>query len=106
MTRHVGSPGPNRPRLPAGDYWVALEHDSIWGDHPVPLTGLRWYPEPSPTRGLVAFGSIAATSTKVRLRLKHLLREIRLEDVRGRIIFIPVLNPSAFRTGTRGEQRR
>jgi hypothetical protein len=20
------------------DYWVALEHDSIWGDHLIPLT--------------------------------------------------------------------
>ena len=22
------------------DYWVALEHDSIWGDHLLPLTVL------------------------------------------------------------------
>lgn len=22
------------------DYWVALEHDSIWGDHLIPLTVL------------------------------------------------------------------
>ena len=22
----------------ARDYWVALEHDSIWGDHLIPLT--------------------------------------------------------------------
>ena len=33
--------------------------------------------------------------------IKHLLREIRLDDVRGRIILIPVLNPSAFLAGTR-----
>jgi predicted deacylase len=33
--------------------------------------------------------------------IKHLLHEIRAEDVRGRIILVPVLNPSAFFAGTR-----
>jgi hypothetical protein len=33
--------------------------------------------------------------------LKHLLGEIRLEDVLGRIILVPVLNPSAFHAGLR-----
>src|SRR5215213_7000344 len=82
------------------DYWVALEHDSIWGDHLIPLT--VWAgPEAAPGRGLVAFGSNHGNEYEGPIALKHLLRETRLEDVRGRIILIPVLNPSAFRAGTR-----
>ena len=82
------------------DYWVALEHDSIWGDHLLPLT--VWVgPEVQPDRGLVAFGSNHGNEYEGPIALKHLMREIRLEDVRGRIIFIPVLNPAAFRSGTR-----
>jgi len=82
------------------DYWVALEHDSIWGDHLIPLT--VWVgPEARPGEGLVAFGSNHGNEYEGPVVLKRLMSEIRLEDVRGRIIFIPVLNPSAFRAGTR-----
>lgn len=82
------------------DYWAALEHDSVWGDHLIPLS--VWVgPEAAPGRGLVAFGSNHGNEYEGPVALKHLLREIRLEDVRGRIILIPVLNPSAFRAGTR-----
>jgi predicted deacylase len=82
------------------DYWVALEHDSVWGDHLIPLT--VWVgPEVQPDRGLVAFGSNHGNEYEGPVALKHLLREIRLEDVLGRVILIPVLNPSAFRAGTR-----
>ncbi|MCY2934990.1 MAG: succinylglutamate desuccinylase/aspartoacylase family protein [Planctomycetota bacterium] len=82
------------------DYWVALEHDSIWGDHLIPLT--VWVgPEAKPDQGLVAFGSNHGNEYEGPVVLKHLLSEIRLEDVRGRILFLPVLNPSAFRAGTR-----
>lgn len=38
------------------DYWVALEHDSIWGDHLIPLTVLVG-PQARKGEGLVAFGS-------------------------------------------------
>jgi predicted deacylase len=82
------------------DYWLALEHDSIWGDHLIPLT--VWVgPEARPDQGLVAFGSNHGNEYEGPVILKRLLKEIRLEDVSGRIIFIPVLNPSAFRAGTR-----
>ncbi len=82
------------------DYWVALEHDSIWGDHLIPLT--VWVgPETRPGEGLVSFGSNHGNEYEGPVVLKTLLREIQLENVRGRIIFIPVLNPSAFRAGTR-----
>lgn len=82
------------------DYWLALEHDSIWGDHLLPLT--VWVgPQARPGRGLVAFGSNHGNEYEGPVVLKKLLREIRLEDVLGRIIVIPVLNPSAFHAGTR-----
>jgi N2-acetyl-L-2,4-diaminobutanoate deacetylase len=82
------------------DYWVALEHDSIWGDHLLPLTVFVG-PEASQDRGLAAFGSNHGNEYEGPMVLKHLLREVRLEDVRGRIILVPVLNPSAFHAGTR-----
>lgn len=82
------------------DYWVALEHDSIWGDHLIPLT--VWVgPELHQDQGLVAFGSNHGNEYEGPVALKSLLSEINLDDVRGRIILIPVLNPSAFRAGTR-----
>src|SRR6476661_1327029 len=82
------------------DYHVALEHDSIWGDHLLPLT-VHVGPETQPGRGLVAFGSNHGNEYEGPIVLKHLVRDIRHEDVRGRIILVPVLNPSAFFAGTR-----
>jgi N-alpha-acetyl-L-2,4-diaminobutyrate deacetylase len=38
------------------DYWVALEHDSIWGDHLMPLTVMVGH-DVREGRGLVATGS-------------------------------------------------
>src|SRR4051812_37307525 len=82
------------------DYLVALEHDSIWGDHLVPLT--VWVgPESRPGAGVVAFGSNHGNEYEGPVALKQLLRDIHLEDVRGRIILVPVLNVSAFTPGTR-----
>ena len=77
------------------DYWVALEHDSIWGDHLIPLTVFVGR-EAKADQGLVAFGSNHGNEYEGPVVLKHLVREIRQEDVRGRIILVPVLNPSAF----------
>jgi hypothetical protein len=45
------------------DYHVALERDSIWGDHLIPLTVLVGA-RARPGMGLVVFGS--ATNTKAR----------------------------------------
>jgi predicted deacylase len=82
------------------DYLVALEHDSIWGDHLIPLT--VWVgPATTPGHGLVAFGANHGNEYEGPVALKQLLAEIQLEDVQGRIIFIPVLNPPAFKSGTR-----
>lgn len=82
------------------DYWVALEHDSIWGDHLIPLTVFVG-PRAQPGKGLVAFGSNHGNEYEGPVAIKHLLWEIRPEEVLGRIILVPVLNVAAFRSGTR-----
>ena len=58
------------------DYWLALEHDSIWGDHLIPLT--VWVgPEAKPNKGLVAFGSNHGNEYEGPVVLKNLLNEIK-----------------------------
>ncbi len=86
------------------DYWVALEHDSIWGDHLMPLTVFVGS-EAKDGEGLVAFGSNHGNEYEGPVVLKHLIREIDIRDVRGRMILIPVLNPAAFLSGTRESQQ-
>jgi N2-acetyl-L-2,4-diaminobutanoate deacetylase len=82
------------------DYWVALEHDHDWADHLIPLT--VWVgPRALPGRGLVACGANHGNEYEGPVALKHLLRELDINQVIGRIILIPVLNVSAFRTGSR-----
>ncbi|MCE9607192.1 MAG: succinylglutamate desuccinylase/aspartoacylase family protein [Planctomycetia bacterium] len=82
------------------DYWVALEHDSVWGDHLMPLTVIVG-PQVKDGEGLVTFGSNHGNEYEGPVVIKHLLREIKTEDVLGRIILIPVLNTAAFHAGTR-----
>lgn len=82
------------------DYWVALEHDHDWADHLIPLT--VWVGRNAlPGRGLVACGANHGNEYEGPVALKHLLRELDINDVIGRIILIPILNVSAFRTGSR-----
>ena len=82
------------------DYWVALEHDTMWGAQLIPLT--VWVgPNANPGRGLVAFGSTHGNEYEGPVAIKQLLGEIDLAAVTGRIILIPVLNVEAFRSGTR-----
>jgi predicted deacylase len=82
------------------DYWVALEHDTMWGVQLIPLTVFVG-PRAEAGRGLVAFGSTHGNEYEGPSAIKGLLREIDPEQVQGRIILVPVLNPEAFRTGTR-----
>lgn len=82
------------------DYFVALPHDGIWGDHLIPLTVFVG-PEAVPGKGLVAFGSTHGNEYEGPVAIRHLLGEIDMADVRGRIILVPVLNVAAFRAGTR-----
>ena len=82
------------------DYWVALEHGTMWGTHLIPLTVMVG-PEAKPGRGVVAIGSTHGNEYEGPTAIKGLMREISPSDVLGRIILIPVLNVEAFRTGTR-----
>src|SRR6476646_4564982 len=82
------------------DYWVALEHDSIWGDHLIPLTVFVG-PKARAGEGLVAFGGNHGNEYEGPMAIKGLVGEIRKEAVLGRIILVPVLNPAAFGAGTR-----
>src|SRR6185437_4178328 len=66
------------------DYWVALEHDSVWGDHLIPLTVFVG-PAAKAGRGLVAFGANHGNEYEGPVAIKHLMRDIRQENVLGRI---------------------
>ena len=66
MTRVVARPNQLDLDSPGRrDYWLALEHDSIWGDHLIPLTVFVG-PEAKPGQGLVTSVRITATNTKDR----------------------------------------
>lgn len=82
------------------DYWVALEHDSIWGEWHIPLTVFVG-PEAQPGKGLVAFGATHGNEYEGPVAIKRLLHEIDAGAVRGRIVLVPVLNVPAFRGGAR-----
>jgi N2-acetyl-L-2,4-diaminobutanoate deacetylase len=100
-TRSVVRPGELDFESPGRrDYWVALEHDHDWADHLIPLS--VWVgSNASPGRGLVACGANHGNEYEGPVALKHLLRELDINQVIGRIILVPVLNVSAFRSGSR-----
>jgi N2-acetyl-L-2,4-diaminobutanoate deacetylase len=103
-------PSPNRPivhpqdadfvRPGRRDYFVRLEHPSIWASYLIPVTVIVG-PEAKDGRGLLATGSTHGDEYEGPVALKHLLREIKTDDVRGRIILIPVLDVPAFKAGRR-----
>ena len=90
MTRTIARPDELDLDSPGRrDYWVALEHDSTWGDHLIPLTVMVG-PHAKSGEGLVAFGSNHGNEYEGPVALKHLLGEIDIADVTGRLILIPV----------------
>ncbi|MBI1773956.1 MAG: succinylglutamate desuccinylase/aspartoacylase family protein [Proteobacteria bacterium] len=82
------------------DYHVALRHDSLAGEHLIPLTVFVG-PEAKAGKGLVAIGGNHGDEYEGPMALKWLLHEIEPNAVLGRLIIIPVLNPSAFGNDTR-----
>lgn len=82
------------------DYWVALGHTSVWGSHLIPLTVIVG-PDAEAGKGLVAFGGVHGNEYEGPVAIKNLLREIRTEDVNGRLVLVPVLNVAAFAVGAR-----
>ncbi|MFO0953394.1 MAG: succinylglutamate desuccinylase/aspartoacylase family protein [Isosphaeraceae bacterium] len=101
MTRTVVQPdGLDFDTIGRRDYWVALEHDTMWGAYLIPLTVLVG-PDARDGRGLVAFGSTHGNEYEGPTAIKQLLGELDAGHALGRVILIPVLNPAAFRAGTR-----
>jgi N-alpha-acetyl-L-2,4-diaminobutyrate deacetylase len=101
MTRQIVRPDKLDLESPGRrDYWVALEHDSIWGDHLIPLTVFVGQ-QAKAGDGLVAFGANHGNEYEGPMAIKGLMNEIREQDVLGRIILVPVLNVAAFAAGTR-----
>ena len=82
------------------DYWVGLAHDTLWAEWWVPLTVIVG-PEAHDGEGLVAFGGTHGNEYEGPVAVKKVLSEIDADRVRGRIVLVPVLNPAAFREGTR-----
>jgi len=82
------------------DYHVKIEHTTIWAHHLVPLTVIVG-PNAKPGKGLVAIGSTHGDEIEGPIAIKHLLHEIKTEDVLGRIILIPVINPMAWKANRR-----
>src|SRR4051794_21188826 len=78
------------------DYFVELEHPSIWGHYLIPLTVFVG-DTAEEGRGLFACGGTHGNEYEGPIALKHLLGEIRPSDVLGRLIVVPVLNVPAFR---------
>jgi N-alpha-acetyl-L-2,4-diaminobutyrate deacetylase len=101
MTRDIVSPQQVDLESPGRrDYWVALGHTSVWGSHLIPMTVIVG-PQAQPGEGLVAFGANHGNEYEGPVAIKNLLREIRTEDVMGRMVLVPVLNVAAFHAGTR-----
>lgn len=101
MSRNIVSPAAIDFDSPGRrDYWVALEHGTIWGAHLIPLTVIVG-PKTQPGKGLVAIGSTHGNEYEGPVAIKNVLAEVKTADVLGRLVFIPVLNVEAFRTGTR-----
>src|SRR5207302_7391672 len=82
------------------DYYVKVEHTSIWAHHLIPVTAIVGK-DAKPGKGLVAIGSTHGDELEGPVAVKHLLREIKTEDVTGRILLIPVINPMAFKANRR-----
>jgi predicted deacylase len=82
------------------DYHVKIEHTTIWAHHLVPVTVIVG-PNAKPGKGLVAIGSTHGDEIEGPIAIKHLLHEIKTEDVLGRIILIPVINPMAWKANRR-----
>lgn len=82
------------------DYFVSFEHPTLWGYYHMPVTVIAG-PQAGKGRGLVATGANHGNEYEGPVALQHLIREIKTEDVRGRLILIPTLNVSAFRAGVR-----
>lgn len=82
------------------DYLVTFANDTLWAEWRVPLTVLVGS-EASEGKGLVAFGGTHGNEYEGPVAIKNLIADIDLDQVQGRLILIPILNPAAFSEGAR-----
>jgi N-alpha-acetyl-L-2,4-diaminobutyrate deacetylase len=101
MTRAIVSPAElDFDRPGRRDYFVKVEHTTLWAQHLIPVTVIVG-PKAEKGRGLLAIGSTHGDEMEGPVALKQLLREIRSDDVLGRLVVVPVLNVMAFRANRR-----
>jgi N-alpha-acetyl-L-2,4-diaminobutyrate deacetylase len=101
MTRIMVSPEAVDVDTPGRrDYFVKLEHTSIWAHHLIPITVIVGR-EAKPGRGILAIGSTHGDEMEGPVAIKHLVGDLKTEDVLGRIILVPVLNVMAFKANRR-----
>lgn len=82
------------------DYYVKFRHPTVHREILTPLTVIVG-PDAKSDRGLLAIGGTHGDEYEGPVAVRRLMQEIRTEDVRGRLIFMPVLSVSAFEAGTR-----
>jgi len=82
------------------DYYVRFEHPTKWGDYLVPVTVCVGR-EARDGRGVLAIGATHGNEYEGPVAIKHLLHELDVERVRGRLIFVPTLNVPAFNADKR-----
>ena len=71
-------------------YWVVLTGDAE-SVYRIPLSVFVG-PQAAEGRGLVAFGAMHGDEYEGPLAIKHIMGQINPNDVRGRIVLVPVLN--------------
>lgn len=78
------------------DYFVKVEHPSLWGDILIPITVIVG-PNAQNGEGLLAIGSVHGNEVEGPVAIKKILNRIDTNKVCGRLILIPTLNVPAFK---------
>lgn len=82
------------------DVFVRLEHPSLWAHYLVPVTVIVG-PDAKAGRGVLAIGSTHGDEIEGPVAIKHLVHDVKTEDVAGRLVLVPVLNVAAFKASKR-----
>ena len=82
------------------DYYVCIEHSTLWGQHLIPVTVIVGE-NANDGEGLVTIGSTHGNEYEGPVAIRHIMNSIKTEDVCGRLVFIPLLNAPGFFAGKR-----
>jgi len=80
-------------------YQVAFPHDGTWGNVLTPLTVIVG--ERGPGKSVLAIGGTHGNEYEGQVAVWRLARDLRAEDLAGRVILVPRLNTPACDAGTR-----